>query len=152
MLVWVGLLIYTISFTLLAFAGGGGRPVRGYGIAILALIIPWQQSPFSPAWIFHERVFDYIAILISGWINPLFLMIVTFVLLRRYQRAVAITRIILLLMIPFCWVVFYYHHFYPREGYFLWLFGMVLVLFTSVGNEAVPSITIGDSEGKGWCS
>jgi hypothetical protein len=20
-------------------------------------------------------------------------------------------------MIPFCWVVFYYHHFYPREGH-----------------------------------
>jgi hypothetical protein len=35
-------------------------------------------------------------------------------------------------MIPFCWVVFYHYGFYPREGYFLWLFGMLLF----GGNEA----------------
>jgi hypothetical protein len=130
-LVRVGLLIYIISFALFAFAGGGGRPVRGYGTAILALLIPWQQNPFSPPWIFHDKILDYVALLISGWINPLFLMTVALMLHERHQREVAILRIILLLMIPFCWIVFYFHAFYPREGHFLWLFGMILALFSS---------------------
>jgi hypothetical protein len=126
----LGMLLYIASFFLFAFGGGGGQPVRGYGAAILTVIIPWEQNPFSPLSIFHDSIFDYIAILISGLINPLFLISIALILLER-QRAVDILRTTFLLMIPFCWVVFYFHHFYPREGYFVWLFGMVLVLFSS---------------------
>jgi hypothetical protein len=77
-------------------------------------------------------IFEYVALVISGWINPVFLIVVALMLRERYQRAVAILRITLLLMIPFCWVVFYDYGIYPREGYFLWLFGMLLALFSSV--------------------
>jgi|SRR5579864_4373005 len=131
-LLWAGLLIYAASFALFAFAGGGGRPIRGYGAAYLALLIPLSENPFSAQSLFHDQIFDYVALLISGWINPLFLITVTLVVLRRCQRAVAIMRITVLLMIPFCWVVFHFEHFYPREGHFLWLVGMVLTLFSSV--------------------
>src|SRR6266700_4122991 len=127
----VGILIYIGSFFLFAFGGGGGRPVPGYGAAILAVLIPWQQNPFSSLSIFHDIIFEYVALLISGWINPLFLIILALMLPGRHQRVVTILRIVLLLMIPFCWVVFYYQGFYPREGHFLWLVGMFLVLFSS---------------------
>jgi hypothetical protein len=40
-------------------------------------------------------------------------------------------RNVILLMLPFCWIVFLYRHIYPREGYFLWTGGMLLVLFSS---------------------
>jgi hypothetical protein len=33
-------------------------------------------------------------------------------------------------MAPFCWVVFHYENLYPREGYFLWILGMLLALFS----------------------
>jgi hypothetical protein len=41
-----------------------------------------------------------------------------------------ILRTITLVMIPFCWIVFYDEHAYPREGHVLWIAGMVLALFS----------------------
>jgi hypothetical protein len=131
-LFWVGLLVYIVSFFL--FWGGcrvpGCGPSRGYLAAIFALVLPLKENPFSVGWIFHDMIFEYVALVISGWINPVFLIIVALMLRGRYQRTEAILRIIVLLMIPFCWVVFYHYDFYPREGHFLWLFGMVLTLFS----------------------
>jgi hypothetical protein len=37
----------------------------------------------------------------------------------------------MLLMIPCCWVVFHDEKLYPREGHFVWIIGMLLVLFSS---------------------
>jgi hypothetical protein len=129
-----GLLIYSVSFAL--FWGGcrvpGCGPSRGYRAAIFAFVLPLRENPFSVGWLFHDMMFDYVALVISGWINPLFLIVVALMLLKQNQKTVAILRIVLVLMFPFCWVVFYFHHFYPREGYFLWLFGMLLALFSSV--------------------
>ena len=33
-------------------------------------------------------------------------------------------------MVPFSWAVFVYEKLYPREGYFVWIIGMLLVLFS----------------------
>jgi hypothetical protein len=129
-----GLLIYSISFAL--FWGGcrlpGCGPSRGYLAAFFAFVLPLKENPFSVPWLFHDMIFEYVALVISGWINPVFLIVVALMLRGRYQRTEAILRIILLLMVPFCWAVFYDYGFYPREGYFLWLFGMLLALFSSV--------------------
>ena len=136
-LFWIGLLSYTASFFLFAFGSGGGRPVRGYGAAILAILMLSHQNPFSPTSIFQGNIFEYVALLVSGWINPLFLITIALILLER-RRAAVILRVTLLLMIPFCWIVFYYERFYPREGHFLWLLGMGLTLFSCCGNELRP--------------
>jgi hypothetical protein len=118
---WLGLVIYAVSFALVAVADRGPSRglIRGYWAAIFPIWIPLLYNPFQAAWLFHDRKFDYVALLISGWINPLFLITLTLALLRRYKRAIAILRIILLLMFPFCWVVFYSQGFYPREGHLL---------------------------------
>ncbi len=42
----------------------------------------------------------------------------------------AVLRIVVILMIPFCWVVFHYESLHPREGHFVWIIGMLLVLFS----------------------
>ena len=49
----------------------------------------------------------------------------------RNERAVAILKIIVLLMIPFCWVALHDFDGYPREGHFLFLSGMPLTLFST---------------------
>lgn len=126
----IGMLSYLGSFFLFAFGGGGGRPVRGYYAAILAVLMLSHQNPFSPTSIFQGNISEYVALLLSCWINPLFLITIAVILIERHQRVVAILRIILLVMIPFCWVVFYYERFYPREGHFVWIFGMALALLS----------------------
>jgi hypothetical protein len=56
------------------------------------------------------------------------------------RLAFKILRIITLLMIPFCWIVFYDGRFFPREGHSLWVASMVLALF-SEGSSSSPVIT-----------
>ena len=136
-LFWLGLLIYAVSFALVAEAARwpGEEQTRGYMAAIQTFLEPLAENPISPVtdpWIFHGIEFFYVSLLISGLINPLFLVILVLAAMG-YQQAFSILRIILLLMIPFCWVVINFQHYYPREGHFLWLLGMVLALFCFKG-------------------
>jgi len=134
---WVGMFIYGISFCLVALGetkfSPGNDPLFGFACAFMAFILPFMHAhdalshnvPLAfPAWV-------YIYILICGWINPIFIVSAVLYLIGRYSRAVAILRIVLLSMIPFTWIfAFYYLRTYPREGYFLWIIGMLLVLFS----------------------
>jgi hypothetical protein len=44
------------------------------------------------------------------------------------------------MMIPFCWIVFHYENLSPRLGHFLWILGMLLVLFANkISTDRVPS-------------
>lgn len=134
---WLGMFIYGISFCLVALGetklSPGNDPLFGFACAFMAFILPFMHAqdalshnvPLAlPAWV-------YIYILICGWINPIFIVSAVLYLIGRYSRAVAILRTILLSMIPFtCIFAFYYLRTYPREGYFLWIIGMLLVLFS----------------------
>src|SRR5206468_10605650 len=87
---------------------------------------------------------EYLALVISGLINPLFLVILTLAAMG-YQQA--ILRIILLLMIPFCWVVFYSHPLYPAKDIFYGSWGWVLALFSGFLQAGSHS----DWEECPWC-
>jgi hypothetical protein len=128
-LFWVGLLIYAFSFALVALVDRdwGGGLIRGLRAAVLSLWVPLAFHPLQSDWPFRDMKVEYVALLISGLINPLF---VTTLILRRNKQAITVLRIFLLLMFPFCWAVFYCHPLHPREGYFFWLFGMLLTLFS----------------------
>jgi len=128
--------IYAVSFCLVALgetkSSPGTNPLPGFACAFMALILPFMHAqdallhhiPFAfPAWV-------YIYILICGWINPVFIVAAILYLIGSHSQAVAILRIVVLSMIPFTWIfAFYYLRTYPREGHFLWIIGMVLVLF-----------------------
>lgn len=72
----------------------------------------------------------FYSLLISGWINPLLFITIVLMLRSRFPRPCATLKIVILLMIPFCWIVFYHEKLYPREGHFLWVIGMLLMLFS----------------------
>ena len=72
---------------------------------------------------------EYIAVLISGWINIAFLVSLTIRWRSGNGRAFRILRVITLVMVPFCWIVFYDESLFPREGHFLWIVAMALALF-----------------------
>jgi hypothetical protein len=122
---WIGLSLYALSFFLVAVKDSSfGITMRGYECALNTFVGPWEPDAHS-----YGR-FSFLSLLISGWINPVFLTSAIFILLSRMQPLVAVSRILVVLMIPFCAVVFHYEGVYPREGNFVWIVGMLLVLFS----------------------
>lgn len=130
-LVIVGLALFAGSFFLTAAhdtrgsVGQGGYP--GWFCAGITLINVWGHDVLSS---FRESPVQFFALLFSGWINPVFLITLLAQLVRPKGRLAFVLRILLLLLFPACWVVFFAMSLYPREGYFAWTAGMLLVVFT----------------------
>ena len=144
LIVGIGAALYALSFFLAATsdvhplqitqtrdpvtADGSNPSLPGWMCAVYALFIPFwilgngaQGQSASPPQI------ALIALLVTGLINPLFL--ATFVnVLRHRQRAVEILRIVLVVMLLCCGIVFYTFGMYPREGFLVWVLGMLLVM------------------------
>lgn len=125
---WIGLLLYAASFFLIAVVGRG--PARGYICAYAALSFPWGGNLFGPLGIFENKLLEYVAVLISGWVNLVFLIATMIAVRGRSPRMLVALRTAVILMIPFCWVVFRYQDLYAREGHFVWILGMLLTLFS----------------------
>lgn len=139
----IGLLLYVISFFLIAIAHSA---IRGYFCAGFALEVPWSQNALGHQGVFEGRLFEWVALLISGWINPFFIAATVFLCFGRPSRMGSVLRIVVILMIPFCWVVFHYEDIYPREGHFVWIAGMLLVLFSK---EIAALMSLSGAQGQG---
>jgi hypothetical protein len=129
--------LYTASFFLVAVGSSGmgasniGKvSAPGYSCAYLTLAVPMIGNKFGHDGIFANKVLEFFSALISGWINPVFLIAVFFPSLSRSQRLVSALKNAVVLMIPFCWLLFVYDEIYPREGHFVWIFGILLTLFS----------------------
>jgi hypothetical protein len=138
-LVALGLSMYVASFFLWAVVDDSqpkAFPMRGYYCADFALFYPLGDGR---RWLLDRKPLEYFSLLGSGLINPVFL--TTFFLQLRSvkQSAIKILKVITILMIPLCWVVFRYEQFYPREGHVLWIAGMLLTLFVMSGPKLRPS-------------
>jgi len=132
---WTGLAIYAVSFFLLATGGSsaGDSRMPGFFCAFYALVFPWVEA--KDAWLHNMPPVlgpvPWISLLVSGLINPVFLTTAFLDLTDQHPRAFVILRILVVVMIPFCWIFFYTFPFgYPREGHFVWIIGMLLTLFS----------------------
>jgi hypothetical protein len=145
----IGMALYAVSFALVAVADRhpSSGSLRGYAAAIFSIWAVLSENPLSDHWLFQGKEFAYVSLLVSSLINPLFLVTLTMAA-RGYQQTVAILKVILLLMIPFCLIGFGFQTSYPREGFFLWVSGMVLALFSGF----LQSESIRDWEECPWCS
>lgn len=130
-LVAAGLALYVGAFFLT-----GAQDVRdafldrgypGWFCAVITLINVWGHDGLS---LLRESPIQYFSLLFSGWINPLFLITLLTQFVWPKGRPALALRFILLLMFPACWIGFYKMSLYPREGYFTWIAGMLLVVFT----------------------
>jgi hypothetical protein len=122
-----GIGVYTTSFFFWAVGDfmSTANPLRGYYCATFALLYPWRDGKF----LLPERPLEYFSLLISGWINPIFVITLVSSFFKEMRSIFIILRNLTVLMIPFCWVVFHYENFYPREGHIFWIAGMLLTLF-----------------------
>jgi hypothetical protein len=127
-----GIVLFAVSFILPAVkevsAGPNSQGVPGFTCATLTLEMPWSKDGLS---ILHESPLRYFSILLSGWINPAFLVTLGLVLIKPRWRPTIVLRYVVTLMFVFCWIVFYQVHLYPRQGYFLWMFGILLALYSN---------------------
>lgn len=131
---WWGILIYGVSFFLIAvqFLGMGfWSPWFGFLAAFYSVSLPWENNGWIVThWGPFHNYFQWAALVISGWINPVFIVTAFLDLSGQYARTVAVLRIVLLAMIPFCWVFFAFAFMIPREGHFAWVAGMLMALFS----------------------
>ena len=138
---WIGLSLYAVSFFLVAV--DEPDPMFGWACAYFALLIP-LTAPLSAA-VFGGNAFLYLAMLVSGWINVIFLIALILHASHWHARMFVMLRASVLLMIPFCWPVFYYERLrFPGEAHFIWIIGMLLALFSEelsrrVGPQLAPA-------------
>jgi hypothetical protein len=130
-IIWIGWIFYVFSFFLTAVGPSDSRPILGYDCAYVTLFFSWEQARL---WLRGvpsiSNPSDYISTLVSGWINPVFLIAVVLNSFKRSKASARVAIIILIFMIPFCWIVFYNHNLYPREGHIVWIAGMLMVLWS----------------------
>jgi hypothetical protein len=130
----VGLLIYVASFWLTAIVGPGVGTLKPPSIASLAidsLLIPMIHiHQYSFGVFLEDLTLKNVSFASVGWINPIFLITMVLVLVDKTPRLSTILRFIVLLFVLLCWIALIYRDFYPREGYFLWTAGILLVLFS----------------------
>jgi hypothetical protein len=144
LVLWLGAALYTLSFFLYAVGAfptmivtkapdpSGPGPFRGWSCAYMTLVLPVVWHPLRPGGyfpIFQELPWLWGAMLISGWINPL-VMVTLYYLTRDRLRIVGILRVVLILMIPCCVIVFTVFQVRPLAGFFLWIGGMVIMLWS----------------------
>jgi hypothetical protein len=129
----IGFLLYIGSFFLLAVsettATASTEGFKGYSCAFLALISPWGHGGME---MLHDKPLAYFSVLVSGWINPVFLITAVMLWIRPHGRAGAFLRIVTVLMFPAVWLAFKEMQLRPRAGYWLWTAGMLLVLFSTM--------------------
>jgi hypothetical protein len=129
---WTGLLLYAVGLFLPAVGGRGvitPRPPSVVAWGLDSFLFPLIYTHLNNLGrFFDDSPIENISVAISGWINPAFLLATVFLVVDKTPRTTAIWRYVVLLMIPFTWIAFMHDHVYPREGYFLWIVGMALVL------------------------
>jgi len=108
-----------------ASASPGAVGMRGYTCATVTLITPWGKDG---ARMLHDAPVDYFSMLISGWINPAFLLVLIFTLIRPVSVASTVLSMLVVLMFSACWVIFVRHHFVPLRGYYMWMGGIIVAL------------------------
>jgi len=130
----VGFLTYIGSFFLSSVGGRGvftPKPPSGFDSAFDCFWFPWTYVHLNGMNAFWtDGAVSNLSIAISGWVNPIFLLTILSQLVGRTSELTKVLRYVVLLMQPFCWIVFLTSHVYPREGYFFWVTGMLLVLFS----------------------
>jgi TctA family transporter len=108
--------------------------MRGYDCAVTALLVPWGKDGFT---IMRSDPLTYFSVLFSGWINPLFILAVLLLLIRSSWRINTVFRILVPLMFIFCWVVFVKIRFQAYTGYWVWMAGVLLALWSQAGCRPV---------------
>lgn len=130
-LVLCGIALFAYSFTLPAVKEAKettSTGMIGYKCATLTLLVPWGKDGFQ---LLRDSPLQYVSILLSGWINPVFLIALLFAIIRPRLRASLTLSMVTTAMFVFCWIVFSQLHLHPLAGYWTWMSGILLALYSN---------------------
>jgi len=137
---WIGFLLYVLSF--FAISVGlripSSTPDHGYESAVWSVFFAFAdiKSRLLGDHPDTRNLLEAFSLLASSLINVFFLFYVLASRIWRQWRGLEILGFLIVLMIPFCWIVFHYESMYPREGHFVWISGMLL---TIISNKREPT-------------
>ncbi|MGA3371594.1 MAG: hypothetical protein ABSC48_07520 [Terracidiphilus sp.] len=121
----VGFCIYVWAFFLpacrqVATPGAGAPDIyQGYFCAWVTLVNSFSRE------MWHSK--DFLAIL-SGWINPLILLYLVFLLFPSFRWPRRIVSGTIVAFLFGTWVLFALYPLVPMVGHFLWVAGILLIL------------------------
>jgi hypothetical protein len=128
----VALVLFVASFFMTAvgslYGGRIGPSIPGYLCAIITFLDPWRAEGLKSL---REEPLLFLSLVFSGWINPVFLVTLISLLRKPSENLGRKLRIVLLFMLPACWVAFFEEHAIPGFGYFLWTISMILALYST---------------------
>jgi hypothetical protein len=129
----VGFCIFVTAFFLPACHVGGrgtfAENVWGWECAKIAIqATPSLFEKPNPFISFHDTLLTAM----SGWINPLILLYVSFCFARKFFRVRRILAMAILVCLAATWIFFAIAHFIPLIGHFLWIAGALLILAPEV--------------------
>jgi hypothetical protein len=127
----VGLVLYVASFSIIsAISGPGGeQPLLGYevaieaylgGIATLDVVFAWRDS--------HINILAMLPTMAVLLINPVFFVAVWRILFRRPDRVFLALFLLLVGLLPCCWVLLPAQDLIPQSGFYIWIASMLLTL------------------------
>jgi hypothetical protein len=76
--------------------------------------------------------FENLLLAMSGWINPLILLYVSFCFAPKFFRVRRILAVAILVCMAATWIFFAVEHLVPLIGHFLWIGGVLLILAPEV--------------------
>jgi hypothetical protein len=121
----VGICVYVWAFFLPAVrevaTAGGDAPemLRGTRCAWVTLV-----NTLNPE-MWHSK---YFLAVFSGWINPLLVLYLIFLLFPIFRWPRRIVAGVIALFILGTWVFFYQYPLVPLAGHFMWIAGILLIL------------------------
>ena len=127
-ILWIALAAFVASFFLPAIHERTVvGDVQGYFCAWITIAYPWASGAMQEL---RANPVEFTAIVVSGLINPVFLITLASLERNKNKKAGETLRIVVLCMFPACWVVLFMNHYYPKAGYFLWASAMLVALFS----------------------
>jgi hypothetical protein len=124
----VGFLMAAVAFALPAVksAGSGSGPYSGWLCAVTAATATGSliRSGLSPG----SDAFGSLCLVLSGWVNPLVVIYLLFLLSERFRMARRVTAAAILVCLIATWIFLAMAPMVPLVGHFLWVGGIFMML------------------------
>lgn len=137
---WIGFSFYVVGLFLPGVSGSGlhtSTPLPTIGWSLDSFLFPLIYIHWHGMRAFLvDSTFYHVSVTVTGYINQIFWVLGVLFVIGRMPNATRLLGFLILLMIVFSWFTFGHDHTHPREGYLLWVAGILLALCSTILRRA----------------